>query len=212
MSSFDPSTHRLAGSSSSEAGGLILKSSRPKTTSSNDSESKTSSSEHVFKKPSASVLGLDRLARRKREEREAERGSFPEKKPRLQSGLLGSIREDDTSVRISFGKSSRTVDGSSKDRKYRGPLVETPTHTGGVNEDALKKIHSRLVERDQKSHGVYASSSSRDKDRRGGDSRRDRYVTLHLSLELQTPPIGWSLVAVGSTHWVESCLTTMYIV
>ncbi len=178
MSSFDPSTHRLAGSSSSEAGGLILKSSKPKGSNDSSEERKPSSSEHVFKKPSASLLGLDRLARRKREEREAEQANFPEKKARLQSNLLGSFREDDSLVRISFGKSSRSSEGV-KDRKYRGPLVETPSHTGGVNEAALQRMQSRLVSREQRSHGVYASSSSsssRDKERRGG-STRDRYVS-----------------------------------
>lgn len=176
MSSFDPSTHKLAGSSSSEAGGLILKSNKSKESSDSDKSSKPSSSDHVFKRPSASLLGLDRLARRKREERETEQANFPEKKARLQSGLLTSIRDDDSSARISFGKSSRATDGV-KDRKYRAPIVETPSHTGGVSEDALQRIHSRLVERDQRSHGVFASSSSRDKDRRdrrGGDSKRDR--------------------------------------
>lgn len=177
MSSFNPSTHRLAGSGSSEAGGLILKSSKPKT--SDGAEAK--SSDHLFKRPSASLLGLDRLARKKREEREADQANFMEKKPRTQSSLLSSSKDADSSVRISFGKSSRSSDGGAKDRKYRGPLVETPSHTGGVSEEALRKMQSRLVGRDQKSHGVYASSSNRDKDRdkdRGrdkrGESRRDR--------------------------------------
>lgn len=160
MSSFDPSTHKLAGSNLSEAGGLILKNSKQKTSS--DPKDST-----AFKKPSASLLGLDRLARRKREERDAEGQNFPEKKARLHTRREGD--QDDPDVRISFGKvpSKESV----KDRKYRGALVETPSYTGGVSEEALQKVHSRLVGREQ-SHGVYASTTKRregDRDRRRDD-------------------------------------------
>lgn len=164
MSSFDASTHKLAGSNPSEAGGLLLKSSKAKS----DSEGKE---EAEFKKPSMSMLGLDRLARRKREERDAEAVNFPEKKARLQRR---GEQSSDSNVRISFGKSSRSLDNA-KDRKYRASLVETPSYTGGVSEDALQRMHSRLVGREQRSQGVIASSSSsRSKDRRGGsDGRRE---------------------------------------
>lgn len=157
MSSFDASTHKLAGSNPAETGGLILKSSKSKQNSEGGKE------DDVFKKPSASRLGLDRLARRKREEREAEAAmTFPEKKARLQVSGEGSA--GDSSVRISFGRTSQSQDVG-RDRKYRSALVETPSYTGGVSEEALQKIHSRLVGREQRSQGVYASSSSRNKDR-----------------------------------------------
>lgn len=162
MSSFDSSTHRLAGSNLSETGGLILKSSKAKPNSDHESSKEAGA---IFKKPAMSRLGLDRLARRKREEREAEGVSFPEKKAHLQTRGEESF---DTNVRISFGKSSRSLD----DRKYRGSLVETPSYTGGVNEEALQKIHSRLLGREQRSQGVYASSSSRNKERRGAEEGR----------------------------------------
>lgn len=166
MSSFDASTHKLAGSNPTEVGGLIVKTSKPKPSSESSKEG-----DAIFKKPSASRLGLDRLARRKREEREAEAMNFPEKKARLQ--IRGEESTGDSNVRISFGRLSRSLD-SSKDRMYRGPLVETPSYTGGVSEDALQKIHSRLVKREQRSQGVYASSSSGNKDRQGaGDGRRE---------------------------------------
>ena len=164
MSSFDPSTHKLAGSNLSEAGGLILKNSKPKTS----SDPKDSA---VFKKPSVSLLGLDRLARRKREEREAEGQNFPEKKARLHTRKEGDHGDPD--VRISFGKSSSKSLESVKDRKYRGALVETPSYTGGVSEEALQKVHSRLVGREQ-GHGVYASTTRhRERDRRRDDNRYD---------------------------------------
>lgn len=167
MSSFDPSTHKLAGSSSLEAGGLIVKSSKPKT------ESDTSN-EPTFKRPTSSLLGLDRLARRKREEREAEAANFSEKRAKLYS-REEKLSSYDSDVRISFGKSAKAQDGV-KDRKYRGTIVETPSYTGGVDEEALQKMHSRLVGREQKGHhGVYASTSrSRDRDSGRGDVKRNR--------------------------------------
>lgn len=160
-SSFDASTHKLAGSNLSEEGGLIVRSSKTKS----NSEGKKETEDAVFKRPSVSMLGLDRLARRKREEREAM--NFPEKKARLQSR---GEESGDSNVRISFGKSSRSLDNA-KDRQYRAALVETPSYTGGVSEDALQRMHSRLVGREQRSQGVIASRS---KDRGGvNDGRRE---------------------------------------
>jgi len=156
MSSFNPRTHRLEGSGN-ETGGLIVKKIRdkPNTSSSND--------DHVFKKPTTSLLGLDRLARKKREEREAE-CSFREKKPRIYSGSsLHEGSDGDQDVRLSFGKGSRLGEGrlgeGTKERNYRSTQVETPSHTGGVSSEALERIQSRYFGKEQKSHGVYASTA-----------------------------------------------------
>lgn len=157
MSSFNPSTHQLAGSSSSVTGGLIFKGSKPKSSLENPKDADGA----VFKRPT-SRLGLDRLARKKREEREAEGLNFPEKKARL---LRREEESDDSNVRISFGKAARSSVDSN--RKYREPLVETPSYTGGVSEDALQKVHSRLVGREQRHQGVYASSSSSSRNKEG---------------------------------------------
>ena len=166
MSSFDSSTHKLAGSSS-EVGGLVLKSSKqPPITSCPENKDKLTDS--VFKKPTTSLLGLDRLARKKREEREAEvAGKFSEKKARLYSKDINESDQFDSDVRISFGKSSRSFD----DRKYRSSLIETPSHTGGVNEEVLQRIHSRLAGQDQRTHGVYASTT-KDGDKKMSRNRR----------------------------------------
>ena len=151
MSSFNRAAHRLEGSGS-ESGGLIIKSSKTK------QDKSSSKDDHVFKKPTTSLLGLDRLARKKREEREAEI-SFTEKKPKLLSrGLQSEVHDSDPDVRLSFGKSSRLTDAV-KERRYRGSLEETPSHTGGVSTEALQRIQSRQVGRDQKSLGVYASTA-----------------------------------------------------
>ena len=157
MSSFDSSTHRLAGSGS-ETGGLIKKKK-------NEEVDKPTKDEE-FKKPSVSLLGLDVLARRKREQREAEEagnGKFTAKRPKLDRDRR---REQyDTDVRISFGKSD-----ISKERRYRAPLNETPSHTGGVSEEALERIHHRM--RREQGQGLYASTA-RTEDR--NQKRRLRY-------------------------------------
>lgn len=145
MSSFESSTHRLAGSIGEEGGGLIIK---PK---------KKDTNPDGFKKPSAprgSLLGLDLLAKKKREER-GENAGFAEKKPRFEEEGLSTY---DSDVRISFGKTHY-----SRDRQYRSLRVETPSHPGGVSEEALERIQSRL-KRDQK-HGVYATSKDAEGDK-----------------------------------------------
>ena len=99
MSSFDSSTHRLEGSGN-VTGGLIIK------------KKVQSASDIVvdeFKKPPApksSLLGLDVLARRKREQREEGAVMVAEKRPRwdVRGKEREGNREYDSDVRISFGK------------------------------------------------------------------------------------------------------------
>ena len=153
MSSFESSSHRLAGSGN-EAGGLIIKKKQ---------DSTRHKSDDSFKRPSGSLLGLDVLARRKRAEREAEESeSRGEKRPRVEKNREKESY-DDSGVRISFGRSD-----TARDRKYRSALVDTPSHPGGVSEEAMEKIHSRM-KRDQGQGALYATSSSR-----RGRERRDR--------------------------------------
>ena len=157
MSSFDRSSHRLAGSTS-ETGGLIIKKRQKSDIKKSDDDG--------FKRPSGSLLGLDVLARRKRAERELEEeGSSArgEKRPRVDR-TKDSF--DDSGVRISFGRTD-----ASRERKYRTSLLETPSHPGGVSEQALEKMHSRM-KRDQ-NHGLYASSSSSGR-QRGTSERREK--------------------------------------
>lgn len=152
MSSFDRSSHRLAGSGN-ESGGLFIKKKQDTT---------GQKSDDTFKRPSGSILGLDILARRKRAEREAAE-EVGEKRPRLERTKFRDFRDsyDDSGVRISFGRSD-----SSKERKYRSSLLETPSHPGGVSDEALEKIHSRR-KRDH-GQGLFASSTTRQ------GSERDR--------------------------------------
>ncbi len=109
MSSFDGSTHRLPGSSGMEAGGLFV---RKKPTSDGGRGSGGVSDE--FKAPKGSLLGLDVLAKKKREEREESgrrglerrRDRWDEKGKEERGGDPDGGFESD--VRISFGKSDRT--------------------------------------------------------------------------------------------------------
>ena len=165
MSSFDRSLHRLAGSGN-ESGGLFIKKKQ-------DSAGKKS--DDTFKRPSGSILGLDILARRKRAEREAAE-EVGEKRPRLERTKLRDFSDsyDDSGVRISFGRSD-----SSKERKYRSSLLETPSHPGGVSDEALEKMHSRR-KRDQ-GQGLFASSIAgreRETDRTLVGRGRERDRTL----------------------------------
>lgn len=151
MSSFESSTHHLAGSGN-ETGGLIKKKK------SNEVDKK--SKEGEFKKPSGSLLGLDVLARRKREQREAEEGGkFTTKRPKYDRD--NKREQYDSDLRISFGKSD-----TSKERRYRAPLQETPTHTGGVSEEAMERMHHRMKR--EQGQGLYASTG------RAGDRNQER--------------------------------------
>ena len=172
MSSFSSPTHRLEGSGN-EAGGLIVKKTRDK------HDSSSSSDDHVFKKPTMSLFGLDRLARKKREEREAE-CNFREKKPRKSGSILPEI-SDNPDARLSFGKGSRCGGEGTNERKYRSTQVETPSHTGGVSAEALERIQSRYSGKEQKSHGVYASTAkTRYLDKM--EDRRSRCVTYCVNV------------------------------
>lgn len=161
MSSFDRSAHRLAGSGN-VAGGLIIKKKQ---------DSSREKSDDDFKRPSGSLLGLDVLARRKRAEREAEENSVVhgEKRPRIERRKERELADsyDDSGVRLSFGRSD-----AARERKYRSGILETPSHPGGVSEEALEKMHNRM-KRDQ-GQGLYATTSSGGRGReRGERDRRD---------------------------------------
>ena len=157
MSSFDSSVHRLAGSTGQEVGGLIIKK-KPapsqeagqagdgEASAGKGGSSRWDRRSAEFKKPAprASIFGLDALAKRKREEKEArEEASFGEK--RLKTLQSSSVSEkwggfSDSEVRISFGKSSESL----RERTYRQPRTDTPSHPGGVSEEALERIQRRL--------------------------------------------------------------------
>ena len=163
----DSSSDRLEGTHvHSVVGGLILKGSNKKTTSS----------------PKESVLGLKKLAEEKRK-RKLEGDSEKTKKVKALSSNREADWEADRRDLELQGEARLSSGNKSKSRHYRTGLVETPSHTGGVNEEIREKQLLRL-ERDRESRrgGVYAQSRVKDKeekgfrnDREGYRDRRDRY-------------------------------------
>ncbi|KAJ8681587.1 hypothetical protein QAD02_017379 [Eretmocerus hayati] len=98
----NPGLYRLEGSMGNEVGGLVI--------------TKKNTSEHEFKKPMASIFGLDKLALQKRREKSQEPSS---------------------------SKDSPEIHRR-KDKKYRSYAEETPTYTGGVDKNAKERLESRL--------------------------------------------------------------------
>uniref|UniRef100_A0A0L8G8A9 Helicase ATP-binding domain-containing protein n=2 Tax=Octopus bimaculoides TaxID=37653 RepID=A0A0L8G8A9_OCTBM len=127
----DESIHRLEGSSEKVGGLVVMK----KSPSSTDTSFK-------FQKPGVSLLGLDRLAAQKRKVHD--HGDTEESKEKSPKGNIEEIRSK-----------------SHKERHYRAPRDETPSHPGGVNTVAKEKIKSRH----HRERGVFASSKDSKKHR-----------------------------------------------
>lgn len=96
---------------------------------------KTKNTTPTFKVPQRSLLGLDKLAAAKRREKEENSNSNTES-----SNSLGSLK--------------KPSDG----RNFRAPQSETPTYTGGVTEQARKRLLDRLDTSKWREKGVYAST------------------------------------------------------
>lgn len=150
----DQDLYRLEGETN-QTGGLILR---------------KKASDHTFKKPQPSILGLDKLAERKRRENSQEPGS-PSSSP----------------------STSRTPDHDEvhKERKYRLHKEETPTHTGGVNTEARQRLEDRLCrQRIDAQDRLYRERRRKDRERDRDRSRsRDsvRQTPLRFKDEPQTP-------------------------
>lgn len=78
-----------------------------------------------------------------------------------------------------------------KEKKYRSPQAETPTYTGGVNNEARDRLKSRLkrqsltgYSRDRERDKDKYRSSSRDSDR---DRKRDHRSSSRDRTSRQTP-------------------------
>ena len=159
---FDSSIDRLEGTRS-VVGGLIIKADRNK--------SNSASRE--------SMLGLEKLAEEKRK-RKIDAGEDKPKRLRDLSPNRGTDIDDWENSREEGLRPPRHSTGNkdwrSKSRHYRSALVETPSHTGGVNEEIRDKQLKRL-ERDRETRrgGVYAESRLRDRDGRHTKNDRRHY-------------------------------------
>lgn len=114
----------------------------------------------TFKVPQPSLLGLDKLAAAKRKEKEdnARKMSF-------------ATSEDDTNDELN----SRNVGQAQQSRKFRQPNPETPTYTGGITEEARKRLLERMNSRKNKEKGVYASTKDLKYGKRDSDKKRHHH-------------------------------------
>lgn len=145
----EENVHRLEGTTETK-GGLIIKKKPP-----------------TFKVPQPSLLGLDRLAAKKRREKEetARKMSF-------------NMEEDDAKEHLE----GTTLEKKETQRKFRSPQEETPTYTGGLSKEAKERFLERMSTSKQKEKGVYATTKSDDKkhdrsrdyDKRSRGRERDR--------------------------------------
>lgn len=144
------SVHRLEASAPATTG-LIIK------------KKETGDSDSTFKIPKTSLLGLDRLAAVKRQERE--------KQQRLIS--FKESEYDDEAALTPRTESSRTPDLANVhklSRNYRELKDDTPSHGGGVS----KKARDRLAEQKGKEkRGVHVSTKDHKKSRKDDDYDRN---------------------------------------
>lgn len=136
----------------------------------------SSSAKDDFKKPllpKGSLLGLDVLAQRKRQLKEAQLDELQDEK----RSKVESYREEEEDEIEDEDDKSHDRMKKSHERHYRSPRIETPTHTGGVSKEALERQRRR--ERDARRGAVYASSKDddrrhKDRDRKSRDYDRER--------------------------------------
>lgn len=137
--------HRLEGIEDKK-GGLVIKKKNPE-----------------FKVPQPSLLGLDRLAAERRREREenARKISFTDK--------------DDEEEYSESTKDNPIEKPSSKERHYRTSNQETPSHTGGISNEARSRLIERLNQNKLKEKGVYASTKNERKRSSSQERDSERY-------------------------------------
>ncbi|KAF9166563.1 DEAH-box RNA helicase prp16 [Actinomortierella ambigua] len=195
VSNFGSSADETLTSDSPQQGGLVIRSGA-----SGGSDEKR----HVFKVPDVpqrSRLGLDRLAMEKRaqkaqEDKEAKRIKLQVEEEwaredddeEMTSAKTGRTSTSSPSSSSSSSPSSSNNREDSRDKKdtefrsiqpqYRGRRMDTPSHHGGVSQDAMRRADERRI-RDKARGGLvdragYGRDDGRDRDsssRYGRDSR-----------------------------------------
>lgn len=137
--------HRLEGSKEIK-GGLVVKKKPP-----------------TFKVPQPSLFGLDKLAEKKRKEREeaARKISF--------------VADEETNQVFESPAGTSRGESREQERKFRIPQEETPTYTGGLTSEARARFIERLNSNKNREKGVYASTKSADYER-GKDKNDSKYL------------------------------------
>ena len=146
----------------SVVGGLILK----------------GNSKKASQSPKESVLGLQKLAEEKRK-RKLEEDGEKTKKVKAPCSNRDEDWEESDQRDVELAVQARVSSGNkafkSKSRHYRSGLAETPSHTGGVNEEIREKQLQRLErDRDTRKGGVYAQSKVKDKEKDYRNDKRDK--------------------------------------
>ena len=118
--------------SSQSKGGLIIRK-KPKASDA-DGANEQAGAEGGFKLPSGpSLLGLDKLAAVKERERKLKEAETAKKRQLEQEEAGEGEEKSDKFVKKDEGR----------ERQIREPRIETPTHTGGVSEEARRREEAR---------------------------------------------------------------------
>ena len=148
--------HRLEGSGNDMRGGLVIK--------------KAKTDDNKFKVPKPSILGLDKLAAQKRKEREENRLiSFKETENDDEDRARSPISTSTTPSEFAFKKPD-TQTFHKLNRQLRTQKDETPTHTGGVSEEARERLREH-IKRERNKVGVQFSTKGSNRE---GDRDRER--------------------------------------
>ncbi|XP_017025155.1 pre-mRNA-splicing factor ATP-dependent RNA helicase PRP16 [Drosophila kikkawai] len=159
--------HRLEGTSGQEMrGGLVIR--KPK-----DGTKTTSSS----KVPQVSLLGLDKLAAKRRTEKER-----AERLISFQDTEFDDAGGGSSTPNVAAGGGSSEFAFKKPDtksfEKLRGQLREhkdeTPSHTGGVSEKARERLREHIKRDKQRGRNTSSSSNFSSNEGKDRDRRRDR--------------------------------------
>ncbi|XP_064538400.1 pre-mRNA-splicing factor ATP-dependent RNA helicase PRP16 [Drosophila montana] len=163
MSEDDAGVHRLEGTMVQEQrGGLVLK--RPKDSSS------ASGSGGSFKVPQGSLLGLDKLAAKRRAEKARAERLISFQDSEYDDGGTPSSAPNATTPASEFAfKKPDTKSFEKLSRQLREHKDETPSHTGGVSDKARERLREH-IQRDRDRHKGAVHKTTRD----DSDSKRDR--------------------------------------
>ncbi|XP_039500846.1 pre-mRNA-splicing factor ATP-dependent RNA helicase PRP16 isoform X1 [Drosophila santomea] len=173
MSDDDESgVHRLEGTAGQETrGGLVIR--KPK----DSGEKQSAGGGGGFKVPQGSLLGLDKLAAKRRAEKERSERLISFQDSEFDDTGGGSSTPQANASAGSSEFAFKKPDTKSFE-KLRGQLREhkdeTPSHTGGVSEKARERLREH-IQRDRKRGPVSTTSEGRDRDRDWDrDRRRER--------------------------------------